>query len=277
MVHGENADRLLPALVHAAASLNHMVAAMRRKGLELKRMTKVATLLSRSGFSSPGNYGDLAQDCVKSQYPDGGWVAVVDTMWNLAFLGGFESTEYLSVLARGEAYLEASKGPHGIWGRSIRDFERIPVSGTLLFLLPHLATRERLLSLEELWLKERNSLTYKAAYTLMAFSANGYSPSHAGLVQETLAWIVDNQREDGSFAPWKDHPVASDTYCTALALLGLLAYRDFVPAQSIARATKWLLDSQLSSGIWPFHEIEDGAGWALYALARVRATGGVVS
>jgi hypothetical protein len=28
-------------------------------------------------------------------------------------------------------------------------------------------------------------------------------------------------------------------------------------------------NTQLPSGIWPYHEIEDGASWGLYAMSRV--------
>jgi hypothetical protein len=28
-------------------------------------------------------------------------------------------------------------------------------------------------------------------------------------------------------------------------------------------------NTQLPSGIWPYHEIEDGASWGLYAMSKV--------
>ena len=192
-------------------------------------------------------------------------------MWNLAFLSLVNPQKYAKNIFAGREFLLSNAGQNGIWGRSVRDFERIPVSGTLLFLLPELATVERMQALERLWISEKNSLTYKASYTLMAFRKNSYNPMQNHLVSETITWLLANQREDGSFAPWKNHPVASDTYCTAIALLGLLSFPKFSDPLAVNKAAGWLLDTQLPEGIWPFHEIEDGGGWALFALASLKS------
>jgi len=101
---------------------------------------------------------------------------------------------------------------------------RIPVSGIMVSLVPELATPERPRLLEDLWRSERNSLTYKADYPLMAFRPARYEPREEGLIPETVMWLLNNQRRDGSFAPWLDHPVASDVFCTAIAALGLLQF-----------------------------------------------------
>ncbi len=266
--------KLRVAIIRAAASLQNMVNEMQKKHLELKRMTKTATILLKTGFSSPGLFASLEKKCVETQHRDGGWVAIVDTMWNIAFLSQIDSQKYAANISAGKEYLLKNVGPNGIWGRSVRDFERIPVSGTLLFLLPDMATEDRLLALEKLWISEKNSLTYKASYTLMAFKRNHYVPQQAHLVSETMAWLINNQRCDGSFAPWKEHPVASDTYCTAIALLGMLSYPKFADSTIVEKAATWLIETQLPEGIWPYHEIEDGGGWALFALSCMKNRGG---
>lgn len=249
----------------SAVSLTNMLGEMYRKGLELKRMTKAAALLSMMGYLPPAVFSAIKNRCVETQYPDGGWVAVVDAMWNLAFLQRFNPSGCAENIRNGYAYLESNTSGE-IWGRSKRDFARIPVTGTMLYLHTNLASGARLQALERLWLSERNSLTYKAAYTLMAFSRNSYEPESKDIIKETVSWLASNQRPDGSFAPWKDHPVASDTYCTAIALLGLLSYPELVQEDVSVSAAQWLLDTQLKSGVWPCHEIDDGSAWAAYAL-----------
>lgn len=268
-----NGTRLSIAIIRAAASLQNMVNEMQKKQLELKRITKTATILLKTGFSSPGSFATLEEKCISSQHRDGGWVAIVDTMWNIVFLSLVNPQKYANNILAGKNYLLGNVGPNGIWGRSARDFERIPVSGTLLFLLPEFANVERMQALERLWISEKNSLTYKASYTLMAFRKNAYKPHQDHLVSETMTWLLENQREDGSFAPWKNHPVTSDTYCTAIALLGLLSFPKFSNTLVVEKAASWLLDTQLPEGIWPFHEIEDGGGWALFALASLKSGG----
>lgn len=259
------------AIFRAAASLNNMVQEMMKKNLELKRITKTASILLSAGFSSPSAFAEIEQRCVDKQNIDGGWVAIVDTMWNSFFLKLMNSQK-ISV-DKAWKYLIDNQCEHQIWGRSKRDFERIPVSGVMLYLFPNLATSSRLAALENLWLSEMGSLTYKASYTLMAFKRNNYIPQDKTLIEKTVKWIANNQRDDGSFAPWKSHPVASDTYCTSIALLGMLAYKDFIPAEHIIKAVNWLISTQLPTGIWPYHEIEDGAGWALHALVKAKNEG----
>lgn len=259
------------AILKAAVSLNNMVQEMMKKKLELKRITKTASILLSAGFSSPAAFTTLEQRCLNKQNIDGGWVAVVDTMWNAYFLSLMNSDN--RCIDNAFKYLQDNQCENQIWGRSKRDFERIPVSGVMLYLFPTLATKSRLEALEKLWISECGSLTYKASYTLMAFKKNEYLPHEKKLIEDTVKWLIDNQREDGSFAPWKLHPVASDTYCTAIALLGMLAYKELVPVEHITKAVKWLLATQLPVGIWPFHEIEDGTGWALHALVEAKKTG----
>ena len=261
------------AIAHAASSLLNMIKEMMGKDLELKRMTKTATLLYECGFKSPALFNDLAGRCVRTQHEDGGWVAVVDTMWNMRFLSLLDASSYGRAIERGEKYLNGNTSAMGLWGRSKRDFDRIPVSGIMLSRLQNMVSVERLLGLEHLWVKEFGSLTYKAAYTLMAFCDNNYSPTRTDLIVKTIRWIEENQREDGSFGPWKNHPVASDTYCTAIALLGMLTYPQLLDRSSIVRASDWLLKTQLPSGVWPFHEIEDGGSWALRALVESKRQG----
>lgn len=252
------------AINRAAFSLSNMIREMMKKHLELKRITKTASLLRITGFELPGVYNEISERCLEEQHSDGGWVAVVDTMWNAFFLS-FEK-KYEREKNKAFLYLKDNQSDEYLWGRSKRDFSRIPVSGIMLSLFPELAKKDRLQALEKLWVSEIFSLTYKAAYTLMAFKINSYNPLKENLIQSTLNWLQSNQRDDGSFAPWKDHPVCSDTYCTSIALLGLLSYGELVQEEKIIKTIKWLLNTQLKNGIWPFHEIEDGASWAIYAL-----------
>lgn len=258
------------AIIHAASSLNNMVQEMMKKQLELKRITKTAALLFSSGFASPSTNASVIMKCQNAQHEDGGWVAIVDTMWNAYFLS--LCCNNYNIIENAHKYLVANQGKTQIWGRSRRDIERIPVSGMMLYLFPCLASEERLHSLENLWISEQGSLTYKASYTLMAFSKNNYMSKRSNLINDTVQWLIDNQRDDGSFAPWKSHPVSSDTYCTAIALLGMMSYRELVPVDKLQRAVAWLLDTQLHSGIWPYHEIDDGTSWALYALSEFQKT-----
>ena len=73
------------AINRAAFSLSNMIREMMKKHLELKRITKTASLLRITGFELPGVYNEISERCLEEQHSDGGWVAVVDTMWNAFF------------------------------------------------------------------------------------------------------------------------------------------------------------------------------------------------
>ena len=92
---------------------------------------------------------------------------------------------------------------------------RIPVTGLAFYLLPEIATEQNLEWLEKTWSSELNSLTYKAAYTILAFNKNQYVPkTNSRLIHETVAWLSTQQEPSGGFAPWLSHPVEENVYCT---------------------------------------------------------------
>lgn len=114
-----------------------------------------------------------------------------------------------------------------------------------------------------------NSLTYKAAYTILAFNKNKYKPkTNDALICETAKWLSDQQEASGGFAPWRSHPVGENVYCTSVALLALISMNDTAYREAIERAYVYLCKTQLKSGVWAYHEIEDGASWGLYALSQ---------
>lgn len=254
------------SVLKATTSLRAMLKEMLAKDIELWRITKTASLLLMSGLSPSSIPKTIVNRSIKEQKEDGGWVAITDTIWNIVFLSLYDKSTNQQIIDNGIKYLEVNTNKSGLWGRSSRDMSRIPVSGLLLAMIPQLQKQCYLQKLEELWKSEINSITYKAAYTLMAFSSSKYIPQDSNIISDSISWLSMNQREDGSFAPWKEHPVASDVFYTSIAILGLLGYKEMVSIDVFKKALKWLEDNQLKSGIWAFHEIEDGASWGLYAL-----------
>lgn len=250
----------------AIIMLHRMVNEMYRKNIELARVTKCATQLLMAGVSSNSFSESILKSCINSQHEDGGWVSVVDTIWNAKFLTYFDNSE--NVLKAIE-YLNNNRVESG-FGRSKRDIPRIPVSGIAFYLLPQLSSNTSLKWLENLWISEKNGLTYKAAYTLLAFNKNNYIPSKSFLIQEIFEWLVSQQEDNGGFAPWKDHPVGTNVYCTGIALISMLKYIDNYPqySEAVKKAYDYICSNQLSNGLWRYHELEDGGGWGLAALTQ---------
>lgn len=148
---------------------------------------------------------------------------------------------------------------------------RIPVTGLALYLIPEIATKQNLEWLDKTWNMELNSLTYKAAYTILAFNKNNYiSKINSKIIKETADWLKKQQEISGGFAPWLNHPVGENVYCTSVVLIALISMKDDSYKQTIEKAYNYLCRTQLKNGIWAYHEIEDGASWGLYALTQAR-------
>lgn len=249
----------------AMISLHNMVCEMYKKNIDLSRIIKCSVQLLQSGLTPNSIPNDILMECIDMQRDDGGWTAVADTIWNTKFLSYYPDTKNQRV--RALAYLKNNKVEYG-YGRSARDIGRIPVTGLAFYFLPELADLEGLYWLELLWEKEKNSLTYKAAYTLMSFKKNSYLPSNNELIHQTIEWLIYQQEKDGGFAPWKSHPVGTDIYCTAVSCIGLLQYVKEFPniESSIIKAYDYMRSTQMKNGIWRYHELEDGGGWGLVAM-----------
>lgn len=248
-------------------SLLNMTAEMYRKGIENSRIIKTACLILRSGVSPSCISPEIIQYSVENQREDGGYIGNGDTMFNALFLSHY--FEFKSLAERALTWIQNNANENGGWGRTQRDISRIPVTGLLLYFCPQLARPKHLHWLEKTWKNEPNSLTYKAAYALAAFEKNMYKPKDKNVIANMTDWLSTQQESDGGFAPWKNHPVGTDIVCTSIATLGLLAYGKEMYRDNIFAAYRYMKDTQLPSGIWAYHEIEDGASWGLYAMTQI--------
>jgi prenyltransferase beta subunit len=244
-----------------------MTKAMFRKNIELSRIVKTSALLILSGVPPNCIDENIVNSCAESQFDDGGFAGNTDTIWSICLLRQYPA--YARQTNAAIEWLKNASDEKGGFGRTKRDMHRIPVTGLALYLLPQLAQEKHLKWLETAWASEINSLTYKAAYTLMAFNENNYMPHDKTLIDSTIDWLAGQQEDTGGFAPWLKHPAGSNIYCTAIAALGLLSYGREQYAENILQAYRYMQNTQLPSGIWPYHEIEDGASWGLYAMSKV--------
>ena len=240
------------------------------KGIELGRICRIAVLLKESGVNPDTIlYRKLAEKCIDMQRRDGGWADVVETMWCTVLLNLF--SEFSDPVEKALKWLRGERHKDGGWGKSIRDPARIPVTGLLLYLLPQLSSDEGLKWLENKLYKERELEpypTYKAGFTLMAFSQNNYNPENQDLISETVSWLSGQQNDDRGWGPWKGHPVGSDPWCTGIDMVGLLQYPDTIHKKILLNGLEWLKEKQLPNGLWPYHYIEEGSSWALNALVK---------
>ena len=250
----------------ATVSLLNMTREMYRKNIEIGRITKTAALLLMSGLNKQDLDQTIVKRCIESQNADGGFIGNTDTIWNIKLLEYFP--EFQPNRDAAVQWLLNGNGNTPGFGRNKRDIHRIPVTGLALYLIPETRNIPTMDWLAKLWNCEINSLTYKAAYTLMAMQQCGILEKHEGLFRQTIEWLLSQQQVNGGFSPWFDHPVGENVYCTAIAMLGIMSDRSCLHHHEIAQACQFLYRTQKRSGIWPYHEIEDGTSWGLYALTQ---------
>ncbi|MCJ7631018.1 terpene cyclase/mutase family protein [Candidatus Bathyarchaeota archaeon] len=240
------------------------------KHIELERTARVANLLLKSGASKNNQiFKEIAEDCSTQQKNDGGWVGIEDSAWSVAFLKEYE--EYSQDCKRGLDWIKEQQLKSGGWGKTNRDFGRIPVTGVVLYLLPELSNKDNLSWLSDEWKRESSinpKLTYKGAFTLMAFKRTSYQFVDINLFENTLSWLASEQNKDYGWGPCKGHPVGSTPFCTGVALTGLLQYPDKIDRNLIANGLKWIEKNQLEDGLWSDHYIEEGSAWSFYALTE---------
>ena len=247
-------------------ALRQMCREMYRKNIEIGRVAKVASTLLMAGMAPVSIPDAIVCRVLAQQKADGGWAGVQDTAWCTKLLSFFNVDDEVN---KALSWLQKQQVEGNGWGRSGRDMGRIPVTGSLLYLFPQLGAGANLQWLEQKWLREQGSLTYKAAYTLMAFNSCNYKAAKIDLIQETVKWLQSQQEKDGGFAPWCGHPVGSNVLCTALSVIGLMSYPIYVPGhEPIRNAIAYILRTQLPGGLWPFHQLDDGAVWGLLALKK---------
>jgi len=244
--------------------LLRMLENMMDKNIEISRISKCATQLLFSGLEPEAIPDRIKQRLLETQNEDGGFVAVPDTMWNVAFLSFFP--QFRLEREKAVRWLGKQKRESGLYGRGSRDMERIPVSGILFSMIPELVDNTSLQALEQLWMSELDSLTYKAAYTLLAMKENDYTPKKEHLIYHTVKWLEEQQESNGGFAPWKGHAVGTNIYCTAVSVIALAKYPEISDEDVLKRSYEYMKDTQLDNGLWPYHEIEDGAAWGLRAM-----------
>lgn len=68
------------SVLKATISLRAMLKEMLAKDLELRRVTKTASLLLMSGLSPSSIPKRIIDRCKNKQNEDGGWVAITDTI-----------------------------------------------------------------------------------------------------------------------------------------------------------------------------------------------------
>jgi prenyltransferase beta subunit len=119
-----------------------------------------------------------------------------------------------------------------------------------------------------LWASDLRSevrLTYKGGFFLAALAPDHEEQS---LLRKTARYLHSQPNADGGFGPWRGHPIGSDPWSTGVCLVGLSRFPELADLNVVKRAVQWLIDTQLESGYWPYHFIDEGTAYAYWGLSE---------
>ena len=244
------------------------------KELELIRGIRSLYALRLAGFSSTERVViESINYAIKTQTFDGGWADPEETAWVAGFINKLKGEKDPAV-SKAIQWLKSNRLHGGGWGRHSRDRARIPTTALVLTLLPEAGSDEDYKMVAKEWAKDLSGsvqLSYKAGfYLLVAGHASIQGDSER--IDRTIRHLIDDQNDDGGFAPWKNHPIGSDPWSTGVVLWGLSKWIDRADPDVIERALHWLQVTQLPSGYWPYHYLDEGTSYALIgAVSAMRA------
>jgi hypothetical protein len=234
--------------------------------LEAGRLARAGYGLFASGCSTNASFPGLrlASYITARLQNDGGWSDIEETIWCLSYLSYFKEI-YGTELTNGRDWLCSVRLSCGAWGKSLRDQPRIPVTALVSILLPGIVDGKALTWLSDQWeadLDGTTPLTYKGAFYLLSTS-HCQAHSSGKLIERTIAYLEQEQNEDGGFSPWKGHPIGSCPWTTGVVLWGLSKTVSKVSSHTLKRAVSWLESKQLPNGLWPYHYLDDATAMVL--------------
>jgi hypothetical protein len=251
-------------------SLNGIVHDFLIRSLPLRRILLVAAILKQSNIKI-SNDEKLIDRILSEQKEDGGWVDCEDTAWALSYLSGHKNTEQAYI--NGLKWLENEKAGQNAWGFCARDNPCIPITGQILYFLPIPTSLLKAVHwLEHQWQIDFNApvnLNYKGAWYLLAYYRHHkLAKLTVSLYNETIDYLIREQRDSGSWGPWRDHPAPEDCFITGICMAALgLSYsisgnRKIIPC--LRKSFQWIKTVQMANGLFPTHYIEEGSAWILF-------------
>ena len=237
--------------------------------VRIARSTVAILSLSKQAVSNTIKQS-IARFLKRKTVNTGGWSDPEETAWCLASLEKLNTRTGANVEAA-RVWLEATRHPRGGWGRHSRDMRRIVTTGLVVALLPEVANQSDRQWIRKEWEKELCGvvkLCYKGGFYLLAEKRD----AETALPDATIRFLEQDQNDDGGFGPWKNHPVGSDPWSTGIVLWGLSCWIDRVDKSVVERALAWLEKTQLPSGYWPYHYLDEGTSYALIgAVSALKA------
>jgi len=237
--------------------------------LPLRRIVFLSSILKMASHELD-SFKKVTKRIITEQKTDGGWVDCEDTAWNIFFLSSQDN--YSVNRSKAIEWLNSERPSKFGWGFCKRDYSNIPITSQVLLLVPELRNLPEFKWIFNEWNKDINSpinLNYKGAWYLLLMSTQNLSLDYEAFnIKQTEAYLIQEQRDDGGWGPWKNHPAISDPFITGLCSLALSNSFKITHTKeilvSLYKSIKWFESNQLENGLFPTHYIEEGSAWCYF-------------
>lgn len=236
--------------------------------IEVTRVARVGFALRLVSTHMDTLSKDIGNSIKRSVKPDGGWSDPEETAWATSLLSVHNESE---AIHRATRWMSLARSKGGGWGRHPRDQVRIITTALVIALVPEVAREADWAWLRAEWARDMErpvKLSYKGGFYLLAEKKDTETP----LPDATIRFLEQDQNDDGGFGPWKDHPIGSDPWSTGVVLWGLSRWIDRVDKTIVEKALSWLERTQLPSGHWPYHYLDEGTSYALIGAVSTLKT-----
>lgn len=270
-------NTVVKTLSFSGRALLNVLSRFLARGIELERIARVYWALTDCGVTVPLVLQEkLLRRILAEQRDDGGWIGLFDTMWIILALRRICLDFDRQVIAKAIAFIKKNENSGGGWGRCLRDMSRVPVTGAIIWLVPEARSSQSYRWLLNEWTREWDktgnepSLTYKGAFTLLAFQHYDADDTILPVLRDTAVWLAGQQDPSGGFGPWKGHPIGVLPSITGLCCEALSSQRLVNTfRETLVKAARHLIATQIANGLWPDHYIDVGSAYAMHALHAV--------
>lgn len=243
------------------------------RNLPLRRIVFLSSVLKLTSNESDPSF-DFYERIIKEQKDDGGWIDCEDTAWSVFSLS--KSEEYSGQREKAICWLKNEQINGKGWGFCKRDYSNIPITSQIQYTIPELRNNSAVSWLENEWSKDLNSptkLNYKGAWYLLAYCNlfKNFKLSST-LFRKTVDYLLKEQRDDGGWGPWKNHPAPSDSFITGISSAALaeacMIQRTAQIEEVLKKSITWFLNNQIENGLFPTHYIEEGSAWCYFGWKK---------
>lgn len=278
-------NKIIKMIIKNSIFLNEVLYKMIEKKIENSRLIKVVYSLIKSGFEIKDVVIKYIFNNLNSYKKNNIWTNTEENIYSYYIIKKFKR-KYVDQIYN--CFL-LTQNKDGGWGRYVGDISRITSTSFVIYNLSNINPQfkntinynKAIRFVYDCWKNDFNgidSLLYKAAYFLLAFSTLNNNRNICEyndlniLIDKTLNLLISNKERNGGYKPYKKFP-GNTSIIYSTIILNALSSSSYITKPGVEyviyKIVNYLYKNMLSSGGWPIHEIENITSEIIITLIKV--------